>query len=118
MSPTFVEDDRGILVLGTPGGSRIISMVLEAILDYVDQPQIDLANLVAAPRLHHQYLPDRIEIEPGGFSDQWIAALKAKGHAVEVGRRKWGNMQVVFIDKKTGRIEAASDPRGQSGVLF
>ncbi len=118
MSPTFVEDDRGILVLGTPGGSRIISMVLEAILDYVDQRQIDLANLVAAPRLHHQYLPDRIEIEPGGFSDQWIVALKAKGHAVEVGRRKWGNMQVVFIDKKTGCIEAASDPRGQSGVLF
>ena len=118
MSPTFVEDDRGILVLGTPGGSRIISMVLEGILDYVDQPQANLARLVAAPRFHHQYLPDRIEIEPGGFPDQWVDALRAKGHAVEVGRRKWGNMQAVFVDKKTGRIETASDPRGQTGVLF
>jgi len=118
MSPTFVEDDRGVLVLGTPGGSRIISMVLEGILAYVDQPQPDLARLVAAPRFHHQYLPDRIEIEPGGFPDQWVEAMRAKGHAVEVGRRKWGNMQAVFLDKKTGRIETASDPRGQSGVLF
>ena len=118
MSPTIVEDDRGVLVLGTPGGSRIISMVLEGVLDYVDQPQTDLARLVAAPRFHHQYLPDRIEIEPGGFPDQWVEAMKAKGHAVEVGRRRWGNMQAVFLDKKTGRIETASDPRGLSGVLF
>lgn len=118
MSPTFVEDDRGVLVLGTPGGSRIISMVLEGILDYVDQPHTDLARLVAAPRFHHQYLPDRIEIEPGSFPDEWVAAMKSRGHAVEIGRRKWGNMQVVFLDKKTGRIEAASDPRGQGGVLF
>ncbi len=118
MSPTFVEDERGVLVLGTPGGSRIISMVLQGILDYVDQPQTNLARLVGAPRFHHQYLPDRIEIEPGSFPDEWIEALKAKGHAVEPGRRKWGNMQAVFFDRKTGRIESASDPRGQSGVLF
>ncbi|MBI3530126.1 MAG: gamma-glutamyltransferase [Betaproteobacteria bacterium] len=118
MSPTFVEDDRGVLVLGTPGGSRIISMVLEGILDYVDQPQADLARLLAVPRYHHQYLPDRIEIEPGSFPDEWIDAMKSRGHAVEVGRRKWGNMQAVFLDRKTGRIESASDPRGQSGVLF
>ena len=118
MSPTFVEDDRGVLVLGTPGGSRIISMVLEGILDYVDQPITDIARLVSAPRFHHQYLPDRIEIEPGAFSEEWVNALKAKGHAVEAGRRKWGNMQAVFLDKKTGRIDTANDPRGQSGVLF
>ena len=118
MSPTFVEDDRGVLVLGTPGGSRIISMVLESILDYVDQPEVELKRVVGMPRFHHQYLPDRIEFEPGGFSDDWIEALKAKGHVVEPGRRKWGNMQAVFRDQKTGRIETASDPRGQSGVLF
>lgn len=118
MSPTFVEDERGVLVLGTPGGSRIISMVLEGILDYVDQSQPDLTRLVSAPRFHHQYLPDRIEIEPGAFSESWVEALKAKGHAVETGRRRWGNMQAVFFDKKTGRVQSASDPRGQSGVLF
>jgi gamma-glutamyltranspeptidase/glutathione hydrolase len=118
MSPTFVEDSRGVLVLGTPGGSRIISMVLLGILDYVDQPNADLARLVSGPRYHHQYLPDRIEFEPGGFSDDWIAGLKSRGHAMEAGRRRWGNMQAVFLDKKTGRLETASDPRGQGGILF
>jgi gamma-glutamyltranspeptidase/glutathione hydrolase len=93
-------------------------MVLEGILDFVDRPRVDIARMVAAPRYHHQYLPDRIEIEPGGFSDQWVDALRIKGHTVEVGRRKWGNMQAVFVDKKTRRIETANDPRGQSGVLF
>jgi gamma-glutamyltranspeptidase/glutathione hydrolase len=118
MSPTFVEDDRGVLVLGTPGGSRIISMVLEGVLAYVDQAEVDLKRLVGLPRFHHQYLPDRIEFEPGAFSDEWTEALKAKGHVVEPGKRKWGNMQAVFWNRKTGQIETASDPRGQSGVLF
>ncbi|MEO8003617.1 MAG: gamma-glutamyltransferase [Betaproteobacteria bacterium] len=118
MSPTFVEDTRGVLVLGTPGGSRIISMVLEGILDYVGQPTIDLSRLVGAPRFHHQYLPDRIEIEPGSFTADWIEALKAKGHAVQEGRRRWGNMQAVFQDKQSGRIESANDPRALGGVLF
>lgn len=118
MSPTFVEDQRGILVLGSPGGSRIISMVLLGILDYVDQPDVDLGRLVGAPRYHHQYLPDRIQIEPEGFSADWIAALQAKGHAVDVGHRRWGNMQVVYLEKKSGRITVANDPRGLAGVLF
>ncbi len=118
MSPTFVEDERGVLVLGTPGGSRIISMVLEGILAYVDQAVFDLLGMVGGPRYHHQYLPDRIEIEAGAFSQQWIAALTTKGHAVEEGRRKWGNMQAVYYDKKTGRVTGANDPRGQAGVLF
>lgn len=118
MSPTFVEDRRGILVLGSPGGSRIISMVLLGILDYVDQPNTDLKRLAGAPRYHHQYLPDRIQVEPEGFTADWIAALQAKGHAVDVGRRRWGNMQVVYFEKKSGRITIANDPRGQAGVLF
>jgi len=118
MSPTFVEDGRGVLVLGTPGGSRIISMVLEAILAYVDQPVFDLQRMVAAPRYHHQYLPDRIEIEPGAFSEPWIEALRAKGHAVQEGRRKWGNMQAVYLDRQTGRVTSTNDPRGRAGVLF
>jgi gamma-glutamyltranspeptidase/glutathione hydrolase len=118
MSPTFVEDARGVLVLGTPGGSRIISMVLLGILDYVYQPAPDPVRLTALPRYHHQYLPDRIQYEPEGFDEAWVAALKAKGHTVEAGRRRWGNMQVVFVDAGTGRITAANDPRGRAGVLF
>ena len=118
MSPTFVEDDRGVLVLGTPGGSRIISMVLLGILDYLYQPEPDLARLTGLPRYHHQYLPDRIQYEPEGFDEAWVASLKAKGHVVEAGKRRWGNMQAVFVDRKTGRITAGSDPRGRAGVLF
>lgn len=118
MSPTFVEDDRGVLVLGTPGGSRIISMVLQGVLDYVDQPEVDLDRMVGAPRFHHQYLPDRIEIEPQGFEAPLVQALQARGHKVEVGSRKWGNMQAVYFDRKSGRLTTAGDPRGRAGVLF
>jgi gamma-glutamyltranspeptidase/glutathione hydrolase len=117
MSPTFVEDERGILILGTPGGSRIISTVLLAVLDYADQPQIDLQAMLRAPRYHHQYLPDRVEIEPEGFSQEWIAKLQARGHVVTKSGRRWGNMQAVYIDKRSGRAQAANDPRGQGGGL-
>lgn len=118
MTPTFVEDGRGVLVLGSPGGSRIISMVLLGILDYVDAPAPDAERLVGAPRFHHQYLPDRIEYEPRGFSPEWIAALQAKGHVVQEGRRRWGNMQAVFVPRATGEASAHGDPRGKVGVLF
>ena len=79
MSPTFVEDERGVLVLGTPGGSRIISMVLLATLDYLRNPDWTLENMVAAPRFHHQFLPDRVEIEPEGFSERVAPGPRAPG---------------------------------------
>ncbi len=118
MSPTFVEDSRGVLVLGTPGGSRIISMVTLGVLDYMLGAQVDLPRIIGLPRYHHQYLPDRVEVEPGAFSESWMQALRAKGHTVEVGRRKWGNMQAVYLDKVNGMASAGSDPRGKAGVLF
>jgi gamma-glutamyltranspeptidase / glutathione hydrolase len=118
MSPTFVEDERGVLVLGTPGGSRIISMVLLGILDYVDTPDRDIERLVSAPRYHHQYLPDRIEYEPGTFPQPWIDALKALGHTLQEGRRRWGNMQAVYVERANGRASAYSDPRGKGGAMF
>jgi len=113
MTPTFVEDARGVLVLGAPGGSRIISQVLLGILDYVNQRDVDLQRMVAAPRYHHQYWPDRVEIEPDGFSAEWRAALEAKHHVLRITGRRWGNMQVVFKSKTGGAAQAASDPRGQ-----
>jgi gamma-glutamyltranspeptidase/glutathione hydrolase len=118
MSPTFVEDGRGVLVFGSPGGSRIISMVTLGILDYVLSPKFDLERMLALPRFHHQYYPDRIEIEPGAFTQEWTAALSAKGHKVETGRRRWGNMQAVYVNKASGSAIAGSDPRGKAGVLF
>ena len=112
MTPTFVEDAKGVLIVGTPGGSRIVSQVLLAVLDYVHAPAIDLEAIVGAPRYHHQWWPDRVEVEPGGFPPQWRAALEAKGHKLESAQRKWGNMQVVFKPKQTGVAQAVSDPRG------
>ncbi len=118
MSPTFLEDSRGVLVLGTPGGSRIISMVIIGILEHLASPAVDPESVVAAPRYHHQYLPDRIEFEPGQFGPEWVKALEGKGHVVIEGRRRWGNMQAVFVDAVTGEATPASDPRGRAGVLF
>ena len=112
MTPTFVEDRKGVLVLGAPGGARIVSQVLLAVLDYVHSPSVDLARLTGMPRYHHQFWPDRVETEPGGFSDEWRNALRARGHEVRDAQRQWGNMQVVFKSRATGLAEAASDPRG------
>lgn len=118
MTPTFVEDERGVLILGAPGGSRIISMVLLGVLEHMRTPEVDLKRLVAMPRYHHQFWPDRIEVEPEGFNADWRAALQAKGHTIAEVNRKWGNMQVVFKSKKTGLAEAASDPRGSDVAWY
>jgi gamma-glutamyltranspeptidase/glutathione hydrolase len=81
MSPTIVlKDKKPVLVTGSPGGSRIISTVLQVIVNVLDY-QMDVAAAVAAPRLHHQWLPDVVRIERG-FADDTIAELKAKGHQV------------------------------------
>jgi gamma-glutamyltranspeptidase / glutathione hydrolase len=118
MTPTFVEDERGVLILGTPGGSRIISMVLLAILDYASQRKVDLIRILSRPRYHHEYLPDRVEIEPDGFSERWKEALSTLGHTVHPAERRWGNMQLVYIERASGKAQAQSDPRGLAGLLF
>jgi gamma-glutamyltranspeptidase/glutathione hydrolase len=117
MTPTFVEDGKGALILGAPGGSRIVSQVLLAVLEYVSAPEVDLERLVGMPRYHHQYWPDRVEIEPQAFGDDWRAAIGAKGHTVHEGARAWGNMQAVFKAKGSGDARAASDPRG-AGIAW
>src|SRR5258706_4129316 len=79
MSPTIVlKDGKPVLVTGSPGGSRIISTVLQVIVNVLDY-RMDVAAAVAAPRLHHQWLPDDVRIERG-FAEDTIAALTAKGH--------------------------------------
>ncbi len=118
MTPTFVEDGKGVLILGAPGGSRIISQVLLVALEYLRRPQFDLKQLVAMPRYHHQYWPDRIEIEPEGFSAAWRGVLEAKGHQVHVANRKWGNLQAVFQPRDGGAAQAANDPRGDDVAWY
>jgi gamma-glutamyltranspeptidase/glutathione hydrolase len=79
MSPTVVlKDGKPVLVTGSPGGSRIISTVLQVIVNVLDY-HMDVAAAVAAPRLHHQWLPDEVRIERG-FADDTLAELKAMGH--------------------------------------
>jgi gamma-glutamyltranspeptidase/glutathione hydrolase len=110
MSPTFLESDAGVAILGTPGGSRIVTMVLQGILAAVagEGP----ADWVAKPRLHHQFLPDRVEYEPAALTPDQVMGLEAKGHRLEPVARGFGDMQAVFWNRHTGRVEAASDPRG------
>lgn len=81
MSPTIVlKDGKPVLVTGSPGGSRIISSVLQVIVNVLDY-KMDVAAAVAAPRLHHQWLPDEVRVEKG-FPDDVLSALKAMGHLV------------------------------------
>ena len=80
MSPTIVlKDGKPVLVTGSPGGSRIISTVLQVIVNVLDY-HMDVAAAVAAPRLHHQWLPDEVRVERG-FAEDTLAGLKAKGHS-------------------------------------
>ncbi len=110
MTPTFIESERGVAILGTPGGSRIITMVLLATLDYASGG--DPAHWVSLPRYHHQFLPDVIQHEPETFSPQQITQLEARGHRLRGLSRRYGNMQAVWWDRRQQRVRAASDPRG------
>ncbi len=110
MSPTFLESEQGIAILGTPGGSRIITMVLQSVLAVTDGAPV--ADWVTRPRIHHQFLPDRMQFEPDALSAADQAALAAKGHRLEPLQRPFGNMQAIFWDRVHGRVQAASDPRG------
>ena len=81
MSPTIVlKDGKPVLVTGSPGGSRIISAVLQVIVNVLDY-KMDVAAAVAAPRVHHQWLPDEVRVEHG-FTEDTLAALRVKGHRV------------------------------------
>ncbi len=117
MTPTFVETPRGLMVVGSPGGSYIISMVLLGTLNYLDG--MSAADVVKYPHYHHQYLPDVVDYETGALTDQEIKELQAMGHTLKISGRRWGNMQVVTWDYASGRVEAASDPRGEGeGLVY
>jgi len=110
MSPTFVEGPDRVAILGTPGGSRIITMVLLGLLDAVDGRPV--SEWVTRGRFHHQFMPDLIEIEPGALPDDVVQALKLKGHQLRLLEDSYGNMQAISWDLLSGEVTAASDPRG------
>lgn len=110
MSPTFVESGGRVAVLGTPGGSRIITMVLLGILEFLDGANAE--RMVNAPRYHHQYLPDAISFEPDALAAPVLRELQTLGHELKPRTRTYGNMHVVVRHQRSRTLEAASDPRG------
>lgn len=113
MTPSFVIGHDRVGVIGTPGGSRIITMVLEGVLAFIDGELPE--KFVANPRYHHQYLPDVISAEKGAFTPDEVKALETMGHKVNESERRWGFMNAVSWDRNTGVMHAGSDPRGVSG---
>jgi gamma-glutamyltranspeptidase/glutathione hydrolase len=125
MTPTFMESKDKVAVLGTPGGSRIITMVLLGILGYDDG--LDAQQVAALPRYHHQWMPDVIEAESDAFPPDVVKGLRALGHKVDLpdeeagddGRRSshvWGNLQTVEWDKATDTLSGGTDPRNPVGA--
>ncbi|MDY6978396.1 MAG: gamma-glutamyltransferase [Pseudomonadota bacterium] len=111
MSPTFVEHPDRIVILGTPGGSRIITMVLHGILGAINGDDVD--TIVSRSRYHHQYLPDRVQHEADAFTPQQQLELAERGHVLIELNDRYGNMQAVIWDKQNQQVTAASDPRGE-----
>jgi gamma-glutamyltranspeptidase/glutathione hydrolase len=109
VTPTFLETKDGVAILGTPGGGRIITMVLLGALDFFGGG--DAKSIVSLPRYHMQYLPDVVAYEDGALSDAEVAALEKMGYTLK-DQGHWGNMQAITWDYKTGKVVAASDPRG------
>ena len=121
MTPTFMESTDKVAVLGTPGGSRIITMVLLGMLGY--DAGLDAQQVAALPRYHHQWMPDVILAESGAFAPETLQALRAMGHEVKGGdvgglgsSHRWGNLQTVEWDKRTGTLSTGSDPRNPVGA--
>ena len=117
MCPTVViQDSRPRLVLGSPGGPRIPNAVLQVILQVVDFGQ-PLRQAVEAPRIHHQWLPDILQLEEGGFPDSTVKALEAMGYTIG-SRKHVGNVLAAGIDPSTGTLSAAADPRRYGVAVY
>ncbi len=111
MTPTFVEFDNKVALLGTPGGSRIITMVMLGVLEALEgKPP---KEWVARTRFHHQYLPDKVEAEPSFIGSEAGKSLLLRDHELESTGRRYGDMQAILWDRESGDVKAASDPRGQ-----
>jgi len=114
MSPTIVLDPKGqlLLVTGARGGPRIISATSQIILNVIDH-RMTLADAMSAPRLHHQSLPDSIQLEPGGFEPAVIARLREMGHFVYEQR---GIASAASIMRVKGGYDGLDDPRSRGGA--
>jgi gamma-glutamyltranspeptidase / glutathione hydrolase len=118
MTPTIVlKDGKLFLVLGSPGGPRIITFVANFLLGVVDFG-LDIQEAVNAPRFHNQWLPDQIVVEER-LSPDTMNLLRSKGHKVEIDRSwgDWGDGECIMIDPKTGERLGASDGRNNGKAV-
>jgi len=113
MSPSLVFGADRAAVIGSPGGSTIITQVLEGILGFINGESAQ--QIVAQKRYHHQFMPDVVMVEEGTFDPATTAALEKMGYTLKQ-RESWGFMNVVTWDRKTNTLDAASDPRRPSGL--
>ncbi|WP_082455430.1 gamma-glutamyltransferase [Hymenobacter sp. AT01-02] len=110
MTPAILTKNKKLaLVVGTPGGSTIITSVLQAILNTLDYG-MNAQQAVAAPRLHHQWLPDLIDVEAGALLPAAQDTLRARGYKLNP-RAPWGRVEVIRV-LPGGRLEGGADPRG------
>ena len=110
MTPSILARDGGLVaVIGSPGGRTIINTVLQIVLNIVDFG-MGIQEAMAAPRVHHQWLPDRIRIEEDGVSPETLLRLEEMGHVVQVSGGQ-GSANSIGIDPRTGEMIGAPDPR-------
>ena len=115
MTPTVVaRDGELVAVIGSPGGRTIINTVLQLVVNLVDFRESP-EGVVAAKRLHHQWLPDAVRLEEGFMSEDYAAALAAMGHEVTWGRGQ-GIAHCIFVDADTGHLAGVPDPRDSDGT--
>ena len=115
MTPTIVEDPEGrlMLVVGSPGGPRIITAVYETILNIIDHG-MDVQEAVAAPRVHHQWLPDVLYAEHQGLAEDVIVALQERGWDVDVSGGHWSRVDAIEVVYDDAR--ASTDPSGLDAI--
>lgn len=111
MTPTIVtENGRLRMATGSPGGSTIITTVLQVILNVLEYG-MDVGAAVSASRIHHQWLPDQLSVEPWGLDAITLAKLRRRGHQIQE-QSPWGNANAIVVTPD-GWLEGAADPRGE-----
>ncbi len=117
MTPTIVlKEGKPFLVVGSPGGPTIINTVFQTILNVVDH-KMTVQEAVAAPRIHHQWLPDEIRWEPRGLNPDTRAKMEAMGHKFAARPARMGSCHAILLDPASGKRHAGVDPRlSESGA--